>query len=104
MQIVKKLMLLFAACRIGWWVRILRLATEGGQERAGASRVDRHQTGPICVRRDFPIHTLEPKTNYPDRNKAVSDGAIAFHLSSQVQARIAKYDYGVFQWVCPSIL
>ncbi|TEB26212.1 hypothetical protein FA13DRAFT_1737620, partial [Coprinellus micaceus] len=32
-------------------------------------------------------------------NKAVSDGAIAFHLSSQVQARIAKYDYGVIQRV-----
>ncbi|TEB36989.1 hypothetical protein FA13DRAFT_1787269 [Coprinellus micaceus] len=30
-------------------------------------------------------------------NKAVSDGAVAFHLSSQVQARIAKHSYGTLQ-------
>ncbi|KAJ2913608.1 hypothetical protein MD484_g6805, partial [Candolleomyces efflorescens] len=30
-------------------------------------------------------------------NKAVSDGAVAFHLSSMVQARIAKHSYGTLQ-------
>ncbi|KAF5332092.1 hypothetical protein D9611_008026 [Ephemerocybe angulata] len=30
-------------------------------------------------------------------NKAVSDGAVSFHLSSVVQARIAKFSYGTLQ-------
>ncbi|KAJ3503573.1 hypothetical protein NMY22_g18205 [Coprinellus aureogranulatus] len=53
--------------------------------------------------RDKPVHHRSNHRSkgslifYIHRNKAVSDGAVAFHLSSQVQARIAKYSYGTLQ-------
>jgi hypothetical protein len=41
--------------------------------------------------------TDRPSSVHLDSNKAVSDGAVAFHLSSMVQARIAKHSYGTLQ-------
>ena len=52
----------FVARRAGWWVRVLGLATEAAEERAGASRFDCDQTRSLRVSPEPAyIHALGPQ-------------------------------------------